>query len=96
MIDENILHRTREGIKSTGGGITLQIEKKVESIHLPHYGCPIKHSKWIVRFCHVLGNAMHAGIPYSTVHGSDWSWKDEHFDYIIILCPTLQYNEAYR
>ena len=51
---------------------------------------------------------MHAGTIYSTVRGSDWGWKDapslgltqkreylSHFDYVIILCPTLQYNKTY-
>ena len=31
MMDENILHGTGKGIGSTGGGITLQIEKKAET-----------------------------------------------------------------
>ena len=61
MIDENELQGTGRRIENASEGITLQIEKKKESIswsskclHLPHHGCSVKHPKWHIHFCCVL------------------------------------------
>ena len=59
-IDENELHGTGRRIENASEGITLQIEKKrriswsSKCLHLPHYGCSVKHPKWCIRFCSVL------------------------------------------
>ena len=59
-IDKNTLHGIGRNIENASEGITLQIEKKVETAGplnaYIYHGCSDKHSKWCIRFCIVLGN----------------------------------------
>ena len=57
MIDENELHGTGRRIENASEGITLQTEKKAETVgalNLPNHGCSDEHPVWCIRFCSIL------------------------------------------
>ena len=85
MIDENTLHRMGRRIGSTGGGITLQTEKKTETlagklnayIYLIMDGqLNIQNGAFVSTLYQENGEVMHDGTPYGIVHGSNWGLKD--------------------
>ena len=112
MIDENELHGTGRRIENASEGITLQIEKRRISwsskcLHLPNHGCSVEHPVWHTRFCYILKMFMKephtalflAPTGVGKTHLALSLLENEyrnHFDFIVIICPTLRYNSTYK
>ena len=114
MIDENELHGTGRRIENASEGITLQIEKKVESagalnayIHLImdaqlniQNGTYISAVYWINKmFMKELYTALFiaptgVGETHLALSLLETEYRN-HFDFIVIICPTLRYSCTY-
>ena len=111
-IDENSLYRTGRRIENALEGITLRIEKKAEStgaqcLHLPNHGCLVEHPVWRIHFCYILKMFMKephtalfvastgVGKTHLALNLIENEYRN-HFDFIVIICPTLRYNSTYR
>ena len=76
-------------------------------LHLPNYGCSVEHPVWHKRFCHILKMFMEephtalfiAPTEAEKTHLALSLLENEymnHFDFIVIICPTLRYNSTYK
>ena len=108
MINANALHRMGRRIENALEGITLQIEKKVELAgNLKAYiylimdaQLNIKDRAFTGALYQVTKNVHTALFMALTGVGQmqlaldllEW-WYLNHFDFIVIICTTLQYNK---
>ena len=87
-------------------------QKQLESlrhIYLPHHGCPVEYLEWSVHFHCALGKMLVIKEPHMSLFVAptgvgkthlalDLLEKEyfNHFDFIIITCPTSTDNVTYR
>ena len=77
-------------------------------LHLPHHRCSVKHPVWRICFCYIL-EKMFMKEPHTALfiaptgvgktHLALSLLENEyrnHFDFIVIICPTLRYNSTYK
>ena len=111
-IDENFLHGMGRRIENASEGITLQIEKKAESagalnayIYLiMDAQLNIQSGAYVSAILKMFMKEPHTalfvaptgvGKTHLALNLQESKYKD-HFDFIVIICPTLRYNSTYK
>ena len=96
MIDENKLHRTGRRIENVSEGITLQIEKKAETAGGPNaYIYLIMDAQLKELHTALFVAPTGVGKAHSALNLLENEYRN-HFDFIVIICPTLRYNSSYK
>ena len=109
-IDENELHGMGRRIENASEGITLQIEKKAESAgalnayiyQIMNAQLNIQNGAYISAVYQINKMFMkepHTSTEAGKTHLALSLFETEyinHFDFIVIICPTLRYNSMYK